>query len=313
MKKKMSRRKKVLVISLFMILFVLILFFGFSFMAFNYLFGDLKVNQFNKNDTQLGISQEIEDKQENTKIMNIALFGVDSRNEESFKGRSDSIMILSVDKKANSLKLTSILRDSEVLIDGHGKSKITHAYSYGGPELAVKTLNQNFKLDIREYATINFEGLSKVIDMLNGIDIQITEAEKQQINQSCDGQDLQNAGNVHLNGQQALAYSRIRYIDSDTKRANRQRNVLEAMFTKVKTMSPTQYPSLLKSIMSLVETSLQYDEILSYAPMMLKEVTLEQNYIPNQQDNPVGGGNPWVWKFDVNASADRLHKFIYGE
>lgn len=312
--KKMSKKKKITLVVLSIVAILTLLAVTTGILAFNYIFGGLEVKKITKNTSELGITQEVENKQQETKITNIALFGVDTRSDDEFVGRSDSIMVLSIDQNTSTLKLTSILRDSKVVIDGYGEDKITHAYAYGGPELAIKTINQNFKLDIQDYVTINFAGLEDIIDILGGVEINITEEEKDHLNTFFNVQpQLTQSGLVNLTGNQAVAYSRIRYIDSDSMRANRQRNVLQAMFTKVKDMNPLKYPSLLKSVMTLTETSLDYNEILSYAPMMAGQINLEQTYIPNEQDNPIGGGNPWVWEFDVNASADRLHKFIYGE
>lgn len=312
--KKISKKKKVTIIVLSIVAIITLLVITTGILAFNYIFGRLELKKITTDTSELGITQEVENRQQETKITNIALFGVDTRNDDEFEGRSDSIMILSIDKRNSTVKLTSILRDSQVVIDGYGKDKITHAYAYGGPELAIKTINQNFKLDIQDYVTINFTGLENIIDMIGGIEINITEEEKDHMNSYFHVQpQLTQSGLVNLTGSQAVAYSRIRLIDSDSMRANRQRIVLETMFKEMKKINPLKYPTLLKSIMPLIETSLDYNEILSYAPIMLKDVKLEQTYIPNQEDNPVGGGNPWVWQFDVNASADRLNKFIYGE
>lgn len=312
--KKISKKKKVTIIVLSIVAIITLLVITTGILAFNYIFGRLEFKKITTDTSELGITQEVENRQQETKITNIALFGVDTRNDDEFEGRSDSIMILSIDKRNSTVKLTSILRDSQVVIDGYGKDKITHAYAYGGPELAIKTINQNFKLDIQDYVTINFTGLENIIDMIGGIEINITEEEKDHMNSYFHVQpQLTQSGLVNLTGSQAVAYSRIRLIDSDSMRANRQRIVLETMFKKMKKINPLKYTTLLKSIMPLIETSLDYNEILSYAPIMLKDVKLEQTYIPNQEDNPVGGGNPWVWQFDVNASADRLNKFIYGE
>lgn len=312
--KKISKKKKVTIIVLSIVAIITLLVITTGILAFNYIFGRLEFKKITTDTSELGITQEVENRQQETKITNIALFGVDTRNDDEFEGRSDSIMILSIDKRNSTVKLISILRDSQVVIDGYGKDKITHAYAYGGPELAIKTINQNFKLDIQDYVTINFTGLENIIDMIGGIEINITEEEKDHMNSYFHVQpQLTQSGLVNLTGSQAVAYSRIRLIDSDSMRANRQRIVLETMFKKMKKINPLKYTTLLKSIMPLIETSLDYNEILSYAPIMLKDVKLEQTYIPNQEDNPVGGGNPWVWQFDVNASADRLNKFIYGE
>jgi len=114
-------------------------------------------------------------------VVNIALFGVDRRSESEI-GRSDSIMILSIDKTHNKLKLSSIMRDTYVDVEGHGMNIITHAYVYGGAALAVKTLNTTFDLNIKDYVTVDFFGLEKIIDNVGGIELNITSEEVKYIN-----------------------------------------------------------------------------------------------------------------------------------
>jgi LCP family protein required for cell wall assembly len=313
-KKKMKVWKKVLIV----VAIILVVLVVSCYALFQYIFGGLNIKTISENPEDLGINTSTLEKYQNSKVTNIALFGVDTRSATENVGRSDSIMILSIDQKNNVLKLTSILRDSKVSIEGHGQEKITHAYAYGGPELAIKTLNQNFDLDIQDYATVNFTQLANVIDAMGGIDIEITEAEREQININANSEgmsapEVTSSGMVHLNGAQATAYARIRAIDSDNARADRQKKVMECLLNNVKDMSVLEYPKVLKTIMPMVETSMSYTEIMSFAPMLLKDLPLEQNSVPNDEDNAVGGGNPWVWTYDLEAATDRLHRFIYGD
>ena len=203
--------------------------------------GVLWMFQYNRNDSldalsdaQLGVNEELGDD-----IINIALFGIDSRNLNSFKGLSDSIMILSVDKMHNSIKITSVLRDSVVPIEGRGVNKINAAYSYGGPELAIKTLNENFGLNIRDYATVNFRGMADIIDAVGGIEVDLTEAERNNANHhitwlsitSGISKDLiKKAGPQTLNGNQSMGLVRYRYgyADADIGRVSVQRDFMMA-------------------------------------------------------------------------------------
>ncbi len=116
-------------------------------------------------------------------VKNIALFGVDAR-DNSNEGRSDVLAVLTVDNRRGKLKLTSILRDSQVYIDGYGYDKATHAYAYGGPELAIRTLNQNFHLDITDYVTVNFAEMAQIVDAFGGVEIALTADEKREINRN---------------------------------------------------------------------------------------------------------------------------------
>lgn len=269
---------------------------------------------------ELGISSEISDKYGDTDIFNVALFGLDTRDEDSFSGRSDSIIIVSIDRKNNTVKLSSILRDSYVAIDGHKNQKICHAYAFGGAQLAVKTLNQNFNMNITDYVSINFAKLGKAIDMLGGIDIEVTEAERVHLNDIGDDENpnfhyLEQAGQVHLTGEQAVVYARLRKIDSDVERSNRQKRVLEALLVQARKVSPSKYGELLKQGMSLCETSLSFSEIMSFAPMIKSDLRIEMINIPGEEENAIGGtyDGAWVWRYDLQKASEHLHLFIYGE
>lgn len=268
----------------------------------------------------LGISSDISEKYGETDIVNIALFGVDTRDENSFSGRSDTIMIVSVDRKNNVVKLSSILRDSYVAIEGHKNQKITHAYAFGGAQLAIKTINQNFAMNITDYATVNFFKLGEAIDLLGGIDIEVTEAERVHLNDIGDDENpsfgyLNESGLVHLTGEQAVVYARLRKIDSDVARSNRQKKVIEALLVQARKVSPSKYSEMLKTMMSLCETSLSFSEIMSFAPMLKEDITIQMTNVPNDEDNAIGGiyEGAWVWRYDLAAATERLHLFIYGE
>ena len=284
-----------------------------------FVFSGLEVKPLTTDMAALGIDPAIAEKYKDSGVTNIALFGVDSRDYDSTAGRSDAIMILSVDRKHNLLKLTSVLRDSYVAIDGHGSEKITHAYVYGGPELAIRTLNQNFQLDIQSYATVNFSQLASVIDAVGGVEIEITEKERQQINALANSEGLSSpevpaAGVVRLTGGQATAYSRIRSIDSDTARANRQRVVLEAMLVSIKSANIFQYPDMARQVLSEMESSLDFASVVKMSPAILfGQPSLVQMTLPTEEDGARGGnvGGHWVWQFDVAGATSRLHEFIY--
>lgn len=248
------------------------------------------------------------------KVMNIALFGVDSRNND-YVGRSDAIMIASVNGKTGKVKLISIARDTYVDISEHGKTRINHAYAYGGPELAVQTINENFGMDITDYATVNFDSLANVIDEMGGIDLEVTEAERKQINAYLlSGDPLQESGMVHLNGPQAVSYSRIRKIDSDSMRGERQRKVLSCLFEKALAVNPLMYPSYVRKFAPMVETSLSNEEIIQIASAGVKGgLSLAQAGFPNEyiasQGQTIGGA--WYYVYDLKQATDMLEQFVY--
>lgn len=247
-------------------------------------------------------------------IMNIALFGVDSQDEDN-KGRSDAIMVVSVNQKTGKIKLISIARDTYVDIPEYGKTKINHAYAYGGAELAIQTINENFDLNIKDYATVNFDSLAEVIDEMGGIELEVTEAERQQINNYLlKGEKLRESGLVHLTGPQAVSYSRIRKIDGDVQRGERQRKVLECLFQKALEINPLLYPSYVRKFSPMVETSLSNDEILKIASVGMKSgLSLEQAGLPNDNIQSRGERVNGVWYFvyDLDQAADMIEEFIY--
>ena len=198
------------------------------------------------------VSSEIEDKLSDYR--NIVLFGVDNQYG-GYTGRSDNIIIFSLNEKTNEVKMTSIYRDTYVKVDGYGYTKINHAYAYGGAELAMNTINKNLDLNIKEFVTINFDVVTDVVDAVGGITLPVTAAEATQI------PGISGAGTYTLNGEQALAYGRTRNIDSDYQRTERMRTVISAVFNKVKKMSLTKLNKLVDEILPQVQTNISMAEI----------------------------------------------------
>lgn len=261
---------------------------------------------------------------EYAKVQNIALLGIDSR-EDNDSGRSDAVVILTIDKKHKKLKLTSIARDTYVAIDGHSKDKLTHAYAYGKSQLAVKTLNQNFGLEITDYVTMNFFGLARVIDYLGGVTVEVDEKEMKELNTvifpemrdlGVECPNLTAAGTQLLNGGQAVCYARIRHTDSDIGRGNRQKEVLTAMFASAKKLNPLQLPKVAKMVLSECETSLTENDIISLGTWaILTSPAFDQLSIPN--DNiPSSGktiGGIWYYVYDLDSAKKEIYDFIFEE
>ena len=260
-------------------------------------------------------------------VQNIALFGLDNRGE-AVDGRSDAIVILSIDRKHNKIKMTSIGRDSLVPIEGYnsvdGKSKITHAFSKGGVNLAVKTINQNFGMNITDYAYVNFREFMEIIDYIGGVTIDVEQRELKELNNhvywmeiECDREieKVQSAGVQRLSGGQALAYARVRKIDSDIQRGNRQKEVLQAMFNEVKTLSLTKFPGLVSKMLKMCHTNMSSGELMSIATWALTNSPEFMNFsLPSEECNAWGGthaNHGWVWIYDLNYATRVLHNFIY--
>lgn len=303
----MKKRSKIVLWILGVIISILLLTIGGIYAYGNHLFNKIEKIEIDKSD--VGIKDEVEEKLSaySDSVINIALFGIDA--EDGGVGRSDSIIIATIDTTHKKLKLTSIMRDSYVTIEGHGDDKINHAYAFGGPQLAIKTLNENFDLNIDDFVAVNFTTLPKIIDMLGGVTIDITSEEVSHI------PGIDAAGTYTLTGEQALAYSRIRYASGgDYVRTDRQRTVLSKVFEKVLSINFTQYPSLLSEILPMVQTNLDYSEILNLGNEVLKMgvTTLEQERFP--RDGYCEGkmiDKIYYLTFDKENTVQQLHDYIF--
>lgn len=365
-KRKKNRRGRAVLrgIAVFFCLVFILCGSGLVYVSTN-LLANLTTTSIAKDNDSLGI--DTENIVMDSSIKNIALFGVDSRNGD-FTGLSDVIMILSVDGVHGKLKLTSILRDSELSINGETlngdyvnyTAKINNAYRLGGPELAIRTLNRNFGLDIREYVTVNFANMAAIVDAFGGVDMELTAEEVGAINdnlwalsQEVEDQketDMANGtyeeqtyseikstdyfpdvngeiniaygeyegGTYHLNGNQAVAYGRIRYVDSDWGRVERQQKVLAALVGKVTELSWSDYPSLIQQMMPYCETNLDLTDVMGLAPILLTDFTISSISVPNADyetdlfsDYDSSGAYRMI--YDATGAAQRISAFIYEE
>lgn len=275
---------------------------------------NLPVNN-NPNAMQFGTGDIISD----PNIQNILLIGSDTRGGELY-GRSDSMMIVSIDKKNNQIKITSLLRDMYVKIDGMQDNRINVAYGHGGPKLLADTIQKNFRIKLDNYVRVDFESFKKLINMLGGVQVTLTKAEANEINNHpgtyfTNGQTQQvKAGLNTLNGAGALAYSRIRHIDSDFGRTQRQRTVIEALMKKMKSSSPGTILGVIQEIQPYVQTDLTNDQLTSLsfgAPSYLSN-SLSQLSIPANgaytSENIRGMA---VLVPDIEKNKALIWKFIY--
>ncbi len=312
----MRKHKKIIIIILFLILGIISFFVGMGISVLKSMIN--KVERTNIDNSNLGINSDIDNQYDDVK--NIALFGIDSTEDS---GRSDSIMILTINNKDNKLKITSLMRDSYVSIDGHGKDKLNHAYAFGGPELAVKTINKNFDLNISDFVTVNFSSLPKLIDAVGGVEIDVDGEELKFINNYINDLNFKNKTNYatinktglqHLNGTQAMAYCRIRYTSGgDYKRSDRHREVLENLIQKSTSISVLKYPELLSELLPMLKTSLSSGEIMNYGVQGVKLVnSLEQDRYPKDENSEEAMiNNVYYLKFDERATIEALHNWIF--
>ena len=255
---------------------------------------------------------------------NILLLGTDNRDEQEGYSRTDSMIILSVNTETKEAKLTSLMRDTWVKIDGHGSAKLNAASVYGGPELTMQTIGSNFGLEISDYMLINITGMADVIDVLGGLEMDITEAERKAINKglfdlsSRSGMEkVESSGeNVLLNGNQAVAYSRIRMIDSDYVRTERQRTVLVKLAEKLKSeINMITIAGLITSLLPYVETSLGLSDLITLASVGLQMdfASIQELRLPADGTFESGEFNgTWCIKPNFEKNSALLNDFIYG-
>lgn len=269
---------------------------------------------------------EVNDLAENESLddnwWNILLLGGDSRTSGNYD-RTDSMMILSINTQTSQIKLTSIMRDTWVPIYGVGNNKINAANVYGGPELAMRTVNENFGMNIEDYALVNMTMLANIIEQLGGIELDITQGEMQYVNRY--QQDYAVSGlpverlttygeNTHLNGNQALSFARIRYLDSDYARTERQRKVLIAVAEKLQQNDWFTLLSVMTTALENVQTNITWDRLLELAQLGLSADlnSIEQFRVPVDGTFESGIQNGiWSIRPDFEENTKLLHDFIY--
>lgn len=321
-KKKMNKGLKIFLIIL-LILFIIVA--GLGVAGYTFVNGKIgKMQKENIDTTAVGINEET--KQELKGYRNIALLGIDSRADDYGLGnRSDCIIIASINQETNEVKLISVYRDTYVYVTESGKErldKITHAYSYGGAQNTLKSLNEALDLNITEFVTVNFDAVIAAVDSLGGVYIDIDSSEVNYINDYIDATSessgvksshITHAGNQKLNGVQAVSYSRVRYTaGGDYKRTERMRTVVEAMLSKAKTLGIGQLNSFADTILPKIRTNISSSEIWGLVPKLAsfkvtgslgwpyktKGITLDRWY-----------GVPVT----LQSNVEKLHKEAFGQ
>lgn len=260
-------------------------------------------------------------------VENILVFGVDSRGTDDYRCRSDAMIIVSINKSDNTVKLISLMRDTGVYIgdtDDTASSsldKLTHAYAYGGVGLMINTINRNFGLDIQRFVMLDFNSSSDVIDLVGGVTIDVTADEVKYAN-NCIAEEasllgidppfITSGGTQTLSGVQAIGWSRIRYLDSDFVRTSRQRTVATALITSVRGMSRIDQLAMVEDSAGMFETNMQQ---LDLARVGFNAVggsdDITEYRVPADNMYYVQD-NPWMMVVDWNLQLPELHAFIWG-
>ena len=297
----MNNIKKITNSLILTLIIILLLGMGYLYFKLNIMYDKEEANKINT------ITQDSE-KNKKSGITNILLVGVDGNNME--KGnRSDAMIIVTIDEKNQDIRLTSLARDTYVDIEGYSTEKLTHAYAYEGASLLIDTIKKNFDIDIDKYAAVSFESFEKIIDILGGVEINVSEKEVSQIS------GVEKSGLQTLNGNQALGYSRIRYIDSAYARDNRQRTVIEALYNKLVADFSGNIMDVLNEVLRYTKTNMSPLEIVSIAnkAIKIKDTDLDQVEFPFEEarkDNNISEKG-WVIQRDKEYNKDKLNKFIY--
>ena len=269
----------------------------------------------------------------NNDVYSILLLGTDARDLAARGGRSDVMIVASVDKTSGIVRLSSLSRDMYLEIPGVGKDKLNAAYAYGGPLLAIKTVNKNFELNIEDYAVVNFSAMAGIVDALGGVDIYLGEQEYYFINynvalaedyegfakstarEQLKKEEHENA-TVHLDGLQSVAYARIRKLDNDLQRGSRQRILLEAILKKGNNLSPSTFYSLVTSLLNTVSTNVKMTTVMELGNwfLQLDGLTMEEKGIPVEGSYRGASEKDMdVIIIDQQTNVQELHQFLFGE
>lgn len=279
------------------------------------------------NEDEIAINEQVKENEHMEGYFNIALFGVDSRTGELAKGTlSDSIMIASINMDTGEVKLVSVYRDTYLNLSNDKYGKCNSAYSYGGAEQALKMLNMNLDLDITEFVTVGFEGLSATIDALGGIYLDVDEEELEHINnyQKTMAEDLQvswkpveKTGYQLLNGLQATAYCRIRYrTGNDFARAAAQREVIQAIADTAKSADLSTLTKVANDVSPYVYTSFSLDEIIDMLGDIGKYEIVEELGFPESDmrgSDTLGSKGSCVYPVDLVDNVIWLHEELFGD
>lgn len=318
-----SKRKKKVIINITIAVLSIILAAGGSFMvyAYNVLdnmnFENTSSNsQSNASSTTGNLSSYSGNLLNDPMVLNVMLFGSDSYSAGD-GGRTDTMLMVSVDNRHKKLKLTSFMRDMWIQIPGHGSDRLNAAYAIGGPSLSIETIERNMGVHIDRYVVADFVGFEQIVNNLGGIDMYLTEDECEYLNTHCDDPNpLYGEGVHHLSGLQALNHSRNRdSLGSDFDRTSRQRDVISAIVSKLKTASLGQITSIISQSGPLITTNLKKNEIAALVPnsLMYLNYEIEEFRIPepeNYSDIVVNGAQV-LGINDMERCRYDLARFIY--
>jgi LCP family protein required for cell wall assembly len=264
-------------------------------------------------------------KQKDPDIETVLVFGVDARGAADIVCRADSLILLTIDRKHQAVKLTSVLRDTQVAIAGRSKpNRINAAYAFGGVGLLVNTLNDELGLDIQRFAMFDFWSAENLIDAAGGIELEISKAEIPYLNQSLEEQNqlaagtkpsplISKAGLQQVGGRQAIAWARIRKVGSDFARTGRQRAVMLALMDNISDASLSQVIALISGGLDTFETNMKSSDMIRIGINALPLLKTIQEYHVPQEGLYKVNADPWMMIVNWDKQRPALASFIWGE
>ena len=322
-KARRKKKRKLKIIFLELVLLVGIL----CFAGYSYISSQLdRIQRLPWNPDDIKNVEISEEKQEQMSgYWTIAIFGVDSRNSSVGKGNNSDVNILcNIDQGTGEIRLVSVYRDSYLNIsDKNTYNKINAAYMQGGPEQAVKALNKNLDIDIDDYATFNWKAVADAINILGGIDVEITKSEFYYINAFISetvkatgvaSRQLKSAGMNHLDGVQAVAYGRLRLMDTDYARTERQRKIISLAFEKMKKADWATINNIVQTVFPQVATSVDMNDLLKMGRNITRYHLTETTGFPtDRKEKNMGRKGACVIPQTLESNVIELHHFLFGD
>jgi LCP family protein required for cell wall assembly len=265
--------------------------------------------------------KEIAQKDKN--VENILVFGIDSRGSDDIQCRADAIMIVCLNHNSKEIKLISLMRDTGVTIEGRSSlDKLGHSYAYGGVGLLINTINDNFGLDIQRFVMLDFNSSAQVIDQIGGIELEVKSQEVKYANLNIDEQNslfgtnveyLTHEGYQTLSGNQAVAWARIRYSDSDFVRTSRQRTLVYALMQKVSLLGKGKQLAVLEDLAGLFETNMNSIDLIRVGTSGTELIKNMSEYRVPEDGLYSVQQSPWMMVVDWENQVAALHEYIWGE
>lgn len=292
-----------------------------------------KMEKIDLSEEDIVLNEKVEQNEVLKGYRNVALFGVDSRKGKLGKGqRTDTIIIASINMDTGDVKLCSVYRDTYLNLGNDSYNKANGAYANGGAEQALNMLNWNLDMNIKEYVTVGFDGLIGAIDELGGVEIDVQENEIEHLNNYQRSMymeegdpaskinnnivEVTSPGLQTLNGLQATAYCRIRYVGDDYARTLRQRKVLMAVMDKVKQSNPATVLKILSDQIENVQTNIDFDEMTQILSEASKYQIVDQTGMPFEEvrkSGRMGKKGSCIVPMDLTQNVRMLHEFLFDE